>query len=114
MCRRLTFTPLVVKHERNAEAEEAVRRLQNTKQTAISIPTPHETVALLAETNAFEMKITANVSYLECFKGTNLRRTEIATGTWVAQQMAGPVLQTVRSIYFVYINIQCTDRYLMF
>jgi len=36
---------------------------------------------------------------MECFKGTNLRRTEITVGTWVAQQMCGPVLQTY-AIYF--------------
>lgn len=54
---------------------------------------------------------------MECFRGTNLRRTEIAVGTWVstylfvllerrlmhlqvAQQMCGPVLQTYCIVLF--------------
>ncbi|TKA48740.1 hypothetical protein B0A54_00876 [Friedmanniomyces endolithicus] len=87
----------VVEHGRNEEAEKAVARLQSN--TGVDIPAPHETVALLAQTNAFEKELTAGVGYMECFKGTNLRRTEITVGTWVAQQMCGPVLQTY-AIYF--------------
>ncbi|KAK0812155.1 hypothetical protein LTR02_000855 [Friedmanniomyces endolithicus] len=87
----------LVEHGRNEEAEKAVARLQSN--TGVDIPAPHETVALLAQTNAFEKELTAGVGYMECFKGTNLRRTEITVGTWVAQQMCGPVLQTY-AIYF--------------
>ena len=89
---------IVVEHERNDEAELAVRRLQSGR-VGMNIPTPQETVALLAETHAIEKRLTSGVGYLECFKGTNLRRTEISVGTWTVQQMCGPVLQTY-SIYF--------------
>ncbi|CAD6570669.1 MAG: hypothetical protein TREMPRED_005948 [Tremellales sp. Tagirdzhanova-0007] len=88
----------LVEHERNDEAELAVRRLQSGR-VGMNIPTPQETVALLAETHAIEKRLTSGVGYLECFKGTNLRRTEISVGTWTVQQMCGPVLQTY-SIYF--------------
>jgi SP family general alpha glucoside:H+ symporter-like MFS transporter len=88
----------VVEKGREAEAEAAVRRLQSDN-TSLNIATPQETVALLAQTNAFEKRLTEGVGYVECFKGTNLRRTEIAVGTWVVQQMCGPVLQTY-AIYF--------------
>ncbi|KAK4889602.1 hypothetical protein LTR27_011586 [Elasticomyces elasticus] len=88
----------LVEHGRNEEAEKAVSRLQSNT-AGIDIPMPNETVALLAQTNAMEQELTAGVGYLECFKGTNLRRTEIAVATWTAQQMCGPVLQTY-AIYF--------------
>lgn len=88
----------VVEHGREAEAEAAVRRLQSPSD-GIHIPTPQETVALLVQTNAYEKQITEGVGYLECFRGVNLRRTEITVGTWIAQQMAGPVLMTY-AIYF--------------
>lgn len=88
----------VVEHERLDEAEHAVRRLQSSN-TGFDLATPAETVALLAQTNQIEKELTFGVGYSECFKGTNLRRTEISVGTWVAQQMAGPVLQTY-AIYF--------------
>ncbi|WWD19400.1 hypothetical protein CI109_103860 [Kwoniella shandongensis] len=88
----------LVEHGREAEAEKAVSRLQSSS-SAHNIPTPHETVSLLAQTNTIEKRLTAGAGYLECFKGTNLRRTEICVGTWVVQQMCGPVLQTY-AIYF--------------
>jgi len=95
-----TITSLlsVVEHGREAEAEAAVRRLQSPSDE-FNIPTPQETVALLSQTNAYERQITEGVGYLECFRGVNLRRTEITVGTWVAQQCAGPVLMTY-AIYF--------------
>ena len=89
---------LVVENGREADAENAVRRLQSPS-AGVSIPTPQETVALLAQTNAYEKQITEGVGYMECFRGVNLRRTEITVGTWVAQQMCGPVLMTY-AIYF--------------
>ena len=89
---------LVVGHGREAEAEHAVRRLQSSS-SGVEIATPQETVALLAETHMIEKRLTDGVGYLECFKGTNLRRTEVSVGTWIVQQMCGPVLQTY-AIYF--------------
>jgi len=83
----------VVEHGRTQEAQQAVRRLQSPG-VSTEIASPQETVALLTQTNEIEKRLTAGVGYMECFKGTNLRRTEIAVGTWTVQQMCGPVLQT--------------------
>lgn len=38
-----------------------------------------ETVAMMVHTTALEEKITKGASYLDCFKGTDLRRTEIVS-----------------------------------
>jgi hypothetical protein len=83
---------LVVEHGQEAKAEHAISRLQSPN-TGVDIPTPGQSVALLSQTNAAEKRLTAGAGYSECFKGTNLRRTEITVGTWVTQQMCGPVLQ---------------------
>jgi len=37
------------------------------------------------------------VSYLDCFKGTDLRRTEIVCMTWIAQTMCGSSLGGLQS-----------------
>jgi MFS transporter, SP family, general alpha glucoside:H+ symporter len=36
-----------------------------------------ETVAMIAHTTALEQQITSGASYVDCFKGVDLRRTEI-------------------------------------
>jgi len=89
---QVTTNRSVVEHGHEAKAEHAIKRLQ-TPNTGLDIPTPSQSVALLSQTNQIEKRLTQGAGYSECFKGTNLRRTEITVGTWVTQQMCGPVLQ---------------------
>jgi SP family general alpha glucoside:H+ symporter-like MFS transporter len=102
----------LVKHNKLDEARKAVSRLQSSKASGV-IPNPYETVALLVKTDAIEQEISGGSSYLECFKGVNLRRTEIATVTWTIQQMCGPVLQTYATYLFVSAGLAETEAFNM-
>ncbi len=42
-----------------------------------------ETIDMMRHTTELEQEITGGASYLDCFKGTDLRRTEIVCMTWV-------------------------------
>ncbi|CBX96904.1 hypothetical protein LEMA_P100350.1 [Plenodomus lingam JN3] len=48
-----------------------------------------ETVAMMVHTTALEEKITAGTSYLDCFRGVDLRRTEIVCMAWAMQNLSG-------------------------
>ncbi|KAG7109743.1 General alpha-glucoside permease like protein [Verticillium longisporum] len=48
-----------------------------------------DTVAMMVHTAALEEKITAGASYLDCFKGIDLRRTEIVCLVWAIQNLSG-------------------------
>jgi MFS transporter, SP family, general alpha glucoside:H+ symporter len=48
-----------------------------------------ETVAMMVHTTALEEKITAGATYLDCFKGTDLRRTELVCMVWAIQNLSG-------------------------
>jgi MFS transporter, SP family, general alpha glucoside:H+ symporter len=48
-----------------------------------------ETVAMIAHTTALEEQITSGASYLDLFKGTDLRRTEIVCMVWAIQNFSG-------------------------
>ncbi|KAL1302372.1 hypothetical protein AAFC00_002775 [Neodothiora populina] len=48
-----------------------------------------ETVAMMQHTTALEEKITKGASYLDCFRGTDLRRTEIVCMAWAIQNLSG-------------------------
>ena len=48
-----------------------------------------ETVAMMVHTTALEEKMTKGSSYLDCFKGINLRRTEIVCMCWAMQNLSG-------------------------
>ncbi|KAL1409270.1 hypothetical protein Q8F55_006103 [Vanrija albida] len=47
------------------------------------------TLAMIEHTIAMERAATAGASYIELFKGANLRRTEIVCGAWAVQQLCG-------------------------
>lgn len=48
-----------------------------------------ETVAMMVHTTALEEKITRGATYWDCFKGTDLRRTEIVCMVWAIQNLSG-------------------------
>ncbi|GES64123.1 MFS alpha-glucoside transporter [Aspergillus terreus] len=50
------------------------------------------TLAYIQHTTELEKSETANASFLDCFKGTNLRRTEINCVVWAAQILCGNAL----------------------
>ena len=70
-------------------------------------------MALLAQTNTIEKRLTAGAGYLECFRGSNLRRTEVAVLSWTTQQMCGPVLQTYAIVFFQQAGMSSTQSFNM-
>ncbi|ORY29142.1 putative MFS alpha-glucoside transporter [Naematelia encephala] len=48
-----------------------------------------ETIDMMRHTTALEKQLTAGSSYLDCFKGTDLRRTEIVCMVWAIQNLSG-------------------------
>ncbi|KAL4931355.1 uncharacterized protein BDV17DRAFT_288904 [Aspergillus undulatus] len=40
-------------------------------------------------TNELEKSLSVGTSYADCFRGVNLRRTEIVCGVWIAQTLSG-------------------------
>ena len=48
-----------------------------------------ETIAMMVHTAALEKKITSGANYWDCFKGVDLRRTEIVCMVWAIQNLSG-------------------------
>lgn len=44
---------------------------------------------MIIHTNALEEEAQAGTSFFDCFKGVDLRRTEIACGVWSIQNLCG-------------------------
>ena len=77
----------LVRKGRIDDAKRALERLTSKSRD----PTfdADETIAMIVHTTALENKITAGASYLDCFKGTDLRRTEIVCLCWMIQNLSG-------------------------
>ncbi|KAJ4021776.1 hypothetical protein NW752_004784 [Fusarium irregulare] len=77
----------LVRRGRNQDAKEALLRLTSLdRETDFDAD---ETIAMMVHTTALEEKITAGASYWDCFKGTDLRRTEIVCMIWAIQNLSG-------------------------
>lgn len=77
----------LVRKGRTEEAKKSLLRLTSlNKETDFDAD---ETISMMVHTTALEEKITAGATYWDCFKGTDLRRTEIVCMVWAIQNLSG-------------------------
>ncbi|EQB44308.1 sugar porter family MFS transporter [Colletotrichum gloeosporioides Cg-14] len=76
----------LVRKGRLIEARKALRRLANSSVSDAQLDV---NIAMIAHTNEMERQNEEGTSYIDCFKGTNRRRTMIACGTWIGQVASG-------------------------
>lgn len=76
----------LLRHNRPEDSRTSLLRLTSAERVNVD-----HTVAMMTHTNKAEKYLwdKSNMSYLACFKGTDLRRTVIACLVWVAQQVCG-------------------------
>jgi SP family general alpha glucoside:H+ symporter-like MFS transporter len=61
-------------------------RLTSKKNSEFNV---EDTLAMMIHTNELEIQQTSGTTYWDCFKGVDLRRTELTVGTWLIQQTSG-------------------------
>lgn len=77
----------LVRHGKLDEARRALLKLTSKKNN--SNFNVEDTLAMMIHTNELEIQQTSGTSYWDCFKGVDLRRTELTIMTWVIQQTSG-------------------------
>lgn len=88
----------LIRHERTDEARKALLRLTRRDGGEFNVD---EAIAMLKHTNEVEKHLSSSgVSYIDCFKGTNLRRTEIACMVWTTQALCGSSLTGYAAYYY--------------
>lgn len=70
-----------------------------------------ETVAMMVHTTALEEKITKGASYLDCFKGVDLRRTEIVCMAWAIQNLSGNAFSGYSSYFLQQAGLDPSTSY---
>lgn len=77
----------LVRQGRNEDAEAALRRLNN--QEHYSDEDNRNTVAMMNHTTELERKTQSGTTYIDCFRGTDRRRTEIVMVVFAMQILSG-------------------------
>jgi len=106
-----TFAPespwWLVRSGKLKEAETSLRRLSRKNDTA----DPAKTVAMMVRTNQHELENQPGVSYFDCFKGSDLRRTEIAVIGWAVQVLSGSSFGNQGTYFFQQAGLNTADSF---
>ncbi|KAK9372092.1 uncharacterized protein V1513DRAFT_466954 [Lipomyces chichibuensis] len=97
----------LVRKGRLEEAEKSLARLQS-KSANIN---PNQTLATIVHTNKLEEELAIGTSYWDCFKGFELRRTEIACVTFAGQVLCGLNFAYNSTYFFQQVGLSTAQTY---
>lgn len=98
----------LVRKGRTEDAERSLRRLTSANDPTFNA---EQTIAMMVHTNEMEKQITAGQSYWDCFKGTDLRRTEIACVTWSIQNLCGSAFMGYSTYFYEQAGLAEADAF---
>jgi len=101
----------LVRKDRGDDAKKMLMRL--TSPEKLPDFNADETIAMMRHTNELEKAVSAGTSYLDCFKGTDLRRTEIAAMTWFTQAFCGASLIGYSTYFFQQAGLSDSNAFSM-
>ncbi len=99
----------LVRKGRIADAKKSLLRLTSmNRETDFNAD---ETIDMMRHTTELESEITTGASYLDCFKGTDLRRTEIVCMIWAIQNLSGNSFSGYSSYFLVQAGLNSSTSY---
>ncbi|KNG85211.1 MFS alpha-glucoside transporter [Aspergillus nomiae NRRL 13137] len=99
----------LVRKDRREDAVKAVKRLTSGSADFNA----EETVSMIVYTDALERRAETGTSYLDCFKKTDLRRTEIACCAWAAQSLCGAGLMGYSTVFYQRAGLAVSQSFTM-
>ncbi|KAJ5723144.1 General alpha-glucoside permease [Penicillium malachiteum] len=101
----------LVRKGRIEEARQSLLRL--TKPDQDPDFNPDETIAMIQSTNELEKTMSEGTSYLDCFTGTDRRRTEIVCLTWAAQNCSGSAFMGYSTYFYEQAGLADSNAFTM-
>ncbi|THZ36436.1 putative maltose permease [Aureobasidium pullulans] len=99
----------LVRQGRRDDAKHALEKLTSNKdRTDLDAM-----LILIEETDLLEREIEASTTYLDCFKGSNLRRTEICTMVYLIQVIGGNPLIGYSTFFFTQAGLASANAFYM-
>lgn len=95
---------------RRGQIEEAERVLVSISRDP---SLAKERVLMIKETNEFEKEISSSSSIFDCFKGANIRRTEICTISYIVQVLGGGSLMGYSTYFFELAGLDSSNSFAM-
>ncbi|GIK03852.1 hypothetical protein Aspvir_007927 [Aspergillus viridinutans] len=87
----------LIRRDRRDDAVKALDRLAVAGHPDFNA---EETASMIVYTNALEKQVETGTSYVDCFRGCDLRRTEISCLVWAAQSLCGGGLMGYSTFFY--------------
>lgn len=88
----------LVRHGRFEEAKQSLLRLTSAQgDPSFDVD---KTVAMMEHTTELEKEMNTGTHYQDCFRGTDLRRTEIVCMVWLAQTICGSTFMGYSTVFY--------------
>ncbi|CAK7218975.1 hypothetical protein SCUCBS95973_003664 [Sporothrix curviconia] len=101
----------LVRKERLEDAKRSLLRLTSTNS---DVPfNADETLSMMVHTNQLEKAAVAGTTYWDCFKGSNLRRTEITVVVETIPQLCGTCLQAYSTYFYEQAGMSVSNSFNM-
>ncbi|KAI4601154.1 hypothetical protein KJ359_012341 [Pestalotiopsis sp. 9143b] len=91
------------------DAKKSVARLTSKKKHP-DFSVDHS-VAMMVYTDHLEKTVSSGTSYTDCFKGVDLRRTEIVCGVWACQVLCGSAYSGYSSYFFQQAGLDASNAF---
>jgi len=96
---------------RKGRVEDAKRSLMRLTSKNDPNFNPDDTIDMMIHTNALEKEISAGTSYFDCFKGIDLRRTEIVVVVWAIQNLCGSAFMGYSTYFYEQAGLAIADSF---
>lgn len=100
----------LVRKGRIAEAKQVLVRLASRKADSLDLD---NMVRMMEQTNEYEKSINEGTSYLNCFKGVDLRRTEIVCAVWLVQTLCGSTFMGYSTYFYQQAGLEVSASFSM-
>ncbi|GAB7340232.1 hypothetical protein MBLNU457_6697t1 [Dothideomycetes sp. NU457] len=98
----------LVRRGRKEQAKVQLLRLTSRNQPNFDAD---ETINMMEYTTEFEKAQRSGASYLDCFKGVNLRRTEIVCATWIVQNLCGATFMGYSTYFYEQAGLDVSNSF---
>jgi MFS transporter, SP family, general alpha glucoside:H+ symporter len=90
----------LVRHGRDQEAHRALEKLTEKGRSSLDVD---QVVSVMKYTDHIEKQLndSTTTTYVDCFRGTNLRRTEIACMVWITQAFCGGTIMGYANYFWI-------------
>lgn len=106
----ISFAPespwYLMRADRAKDAERALCKLDNRSAEEHS-----RVLAQIAHTLKLEREIESGSTYLDCFRGVDLRRTEVVCMTFAGQALSGAIFAYGPTYFFIQAGISADNSY---